>query len=233
MRSIYSCYYEIALKETRSKRFSPTVQKKIVDLIIRDYPELSDLEQDFYEPENSLHFKKKFQKLTEIFCTQKNFNSVKIYETIWNDYILILSSNVTICPYCNRQYISPFVSDNGRVRADIDHFFAKRRYPYFSMSLYNLVPSCKQCNQSLKGSKELQFDGLHPFENDLHTYFHFKLIQVLDDEIDIDIEVDKSISDTTNILEYIELFKLKHLYNYHSNQALDLLKKEKYIVKNI
>ncbi|MEM5682767.1 hypothetical protein AAHB64_01575 [Bacillus toyonensis] len=70
------------------------------------------------------------------------------------------------CPYCNRQYITPMYSENGKVRADLDHFYNKAKYPYFSISIFNLVPSCKFCNSSLKGTEDFEYNtNLSPYED--------------------------------------------------------------------
>lgn len=49
------------------------------------------------------------------------------------------------CPYCNANYTR--ASAKGRFRADLEHFFPKSKYPYLSVTLYNLFPSCHTCNK--------------------------------------------------------------------------------------
>ena len=64
---------------------------------------------------------------------------------------LVERLHVPICPYCNRQYIhTVYVGSEKRYLGDLDHILPKSIYPLFSLSLWNLVPSCKACNQSLK-----------------------------------------------------------------------------------
>ena len=48
------------------------------------------------------------------------------------------------CPYCNRNYIG--ISKGKNLGVQLDHFFSKSGYPYFAVSLYNLIPSCGVCN---------------------------------------------------------------------------------------
>lgn len=43
----------------------------------------------------------------------------------WGAYAYALSLKTKVCPYCNRNYITPLYSENGKMRADLDHFFAK------------------------------------------------------------------------------------------------------------
>lgn len=69
---------------------------------------------------------------------------------------LIVMLNVEICPYCNRNYITTY--QYGR-QSEMDHFWPKSRYPYFGISLLNLIPCCKPCNHG-KGEKVA---GLYPY----------------------------------------------------------------------
>jgi len=57
---------------------------------------------------------------------------------------------------------------------ELDHFLPKHKYPLFSMSAYNLVPSCKICNQSLKGEIEFNYEEFYsPFEEGIEESFRF------------------------------------------------------------
>lgn len=98
------------------------------------------------------------------YITSENFNSIED-NFKWGAYAYVLSLKIKVCPYCNRNYVLPIYSEEGKMRADLDHFFAKNVYPYLSISIYNLVPSCKYCNSSLKGKKEFTYEGnFHPFD---------------------------------------------------------------------
>lgn len=148
----------------------------------------------------------------------------------WSAYHYVFELGLKTCPYCNRQYITPIYSDNGRVRGDIDHFFSKSKYPYLSMSIYNLIPCCRFCNSSLKLDKEFTYnDNLNPFEYGISDILEFDFIPKsyasfygLDD-----IEVQfKSKKNSSKELVYkaeknCEIFKLSELYGYHS----DIVKK--------
>ena len=87
--------------------------------------------------------------------------------------------NIKSCPYCNQHFtlnitkriITPATADeeSDRVRYDtlakfqFDHFYDKSGYPFLSMSLYNLIPSCAVCNH-LKGTKTFSLI-FHPYYN--------------------------------------------------------------------
>lgn len=138
----------------------------------------------------------------------------------WSAYHFVFMSNVRVCPYCNRQYITPIYSKDGKVRADLDHFYPKSKYPYLSMSIYNLVPSCKFCNSSLKGKKEFAFEDINPYESSYDDYFKFYI-----DAIDFGIQIDKTSDVNNTTSNYLNMFKIEKLYDYHSNQAKELLEK--------
>lgn len=52
---------------------------------------------------------------------------------------LILSAPQNICPYCTI-----------RIVKTIDHFLPKSEYPSYSITPFNLVPSCRDCNTDKK-----------------------------------------------------------------------------------
>lgn len=71
------------------------------------------------------------------------------------------------CPYCNLEDITPDVMPNGSFKniGTLDHFFNKENYPLLNYSMFNLVPSCNECNMAYK--KNINFD------NDYHLNPHF------------------------------------------------------------
>lgn len=138
----------------------------------------------------------------------------------WSAYHFVFMSNIRVCPYCNRQYITPIYSKDGKVRADLDHFYPKSKYPYLSMSIYNLVPSCKFCNSSLKGTKEFSIKDINPYERSYDDYFKFYV-----DPINLNIQAKEVSANDDTIKNYLTMFKIENLYKYHSNQAKELLEK--------
>ena len=80
----------------------------------------------------------------------------------------VKSVGLTVCPYCSRNYIAPLTEpDDAIYRPDLDHFFARSLYPYFALSLYNLIPSCSTCNCRIKGDEDFLLNGYHhPYEHE-------------------------------------------------------------------
>lgn len=152
--------------------------------------------------------------------------------------MFVFSTEIRTCPYCNRQYITPLLTFDGQTRGTLDHFVAKSKYPYFSMSLYNLVPVCYSCNSSFKGDSEFDFDDINPYEESMDNYIRFQANMIINKPIHIDINI-KKIDKKNGIEKYLDTFKLESQYNYHTNQVEELILKkftysEKYIedIKN-
>ena len=82
--------------------------------------------------------------------------------------------NIKSCPYCNAQYIIS-LSAQGKLLCHFDHIFPKTKYPYLSLSFYNLIPCCGYCNQFKSNkdpTKDISFHN--PFEKSLADKFKFK-----------------------------------------------------------
>lgn len=60
------------------------------------------------------------------------------------------------CPYCNAESIYLINKQIKRKtqsafgRSAFDHFLPKVRYPFLSVSIYNLIPACDRCNSKFK-----------------------------------------------------------------------------------
>ena len=142
---------------------------------------------------------------------------------------LLNAPNVSVCPYCNRQYISPFGTKGlTRNTADIDHFYNKDRFPYLALSLYNFVPSCQICNSRFK----LAMD----FYAKPHVYpYDIGYAQDARFEIDnIDAIINNNVRPELNIRiplgskevdNSLETFHIRELYQNHWDYAKEIINK--------
>lgn len=90
----------------------------------------------------------------------------------YNAYILFRMMDIKVCPYCELEYIQELMI-NGKTKRtmEFDHFFPKgnNEYPSLAMCFYNLIPSCKQCNQL-----KLTFPiAANPYDTDIEKFSHF------------------------------------------------------------
>ena len=91
--------------------------------------------------------KEKQQSLWDYFRRSR----IEIFEKIYKEL------KIKICPYCGRNYIEVIKlkvdKKEKEVVSCLDHFLPKNMYPEYTLSLYNLIPSCNFCNSVLKGKK--------------------------------------------------------------------------------
>ena len=86
-------------------------------------------------------------------------------------YQLLSMLGVSVCPYCNRQYITTVAHGGKGVRPQIDHFHSKKHYPYLALSINNLIPSCGVCNLQ-KSDKKTEI--LYPYDEEMGDRIVFR-----------------------------------------------------------
>ena len=131
--------------------------------------------------------------------------------------------NVKTCPYCNMQYTlyaEDYPNVNGIAKFQFDHFYDKAEYPMFSMSLYNLIPSCACCNLG-KGQEELSLD-FHPYHSAIKDTFRFRV----KNPMPLWLRVNTAVADIElvplngcNLDKYKENFHVDALYQRHKDVA--------------
>jgi len=91
-------------------------------------------------------FKKYKKKFEDLYKSELSSSSFK--KSFFNMF-----EDVNACPYCNRNFINPIYKDvklgkdNKNQSPDIEHFYPKSIYPFLSLSISNLLPSCAFCNK--------------------------------------------------------------------------------------
>lgn len=210
--------------------------KNFDDLIVKKPKELSNTILYFnrkgwqayiYNNDKATVFGK---QLLEIFGYSKKFRS-QVKRGIW----LARQLNLKSCPYCNAQYTIIANSDAGKAIAkfQFDHFFSKDEFPYLSLSLYNLIPSCANCNIT-KSKKQLNIkDHYHPYFLDFSVYFKFYLKYKPDPNTltirkvkaqNLEIElVPRHVNVKAFVDEHNKLYHIKGVYDRHQDIAEDLL----------
>lgn len=195
-------------------------KEKVIEHIKEKVTNITD--ESIYNISNILYDKWRISK-TNILTRVSKGN----FWSYWNAYTFVFMMDIRVCPYCNRQYITPIFEEDGRMRADLDHFFPKNRYPYLSMSIYNLIPTCKFCNSSLKNIKEFKEDSMNPYSHSFDDYVKFTY-RIENKGVRIELDKVKNKIDeyeNLNIDEYEQMFKLKQQYNYHQDIVEDLMHK--------
>ena len=228
MKEIFSEFKNkvIKFRESIDDKFTKNMyvtQLKQIHKIVKD--EFNKLEKKFKEDNKGLSI-----------LNYKDYDKRKS-DRQWGAYEYVMALGIKVCPYCNRQFITPIYSEKSKMRADLDHFFSKSRYPYLSMSIYNLIPSCKFCNSSLKGNKEFTYEEyLNPFEEAIDDYvsfnFDFNSAEALYGSRESDIKIvvnerrDKKKDLIRKASNNMELFAIENTYQYHTDIVKSLIRQK-------
>ncbi|WP_343642702.1 hypothetical protein [Chryseobacterium sp.] len=185
---------------------------------------------------------------------EKNLYENATIHSVISNFFISKSKKLQIrsCYYCNIDFVNVYKEKgNEKYHFTLDHVLPKNKYPYFSISLFNLVPSCYTCNSKLKLANEFSINVDLPkicpsSENfDFNDNINFTLeFDIQDDDFDFKIEQIKQIKDVIielknkysndSVNEFINIFNLKGRYEYHKNICFDLIdKKKKYSDKEI
>lgn len=173
--------------------------------------------------------KQKLDILNEI--VEQKFNYGFLPEKIRG--ILVERMNIPICPYCNRQYIQPVTIDQRkRYLGDLDHIWPKSSFCLFSLSLWNLTPSCKVCNQIFKKDKSAKL--LNPqkqgFNEDCILTLKYDNVRQMigleppaELQWEIQSQTDKDIRE--KLKNNLQTFHLNEVYKYHRLDAQRTLRR--------
>jgi hypothetical protein len=176
--------------------------------------------------------KKKFKDVIFAYFGYSSFRSDPLKGIWFADQV-----NIKACPYCNSQYTLTTREKGNpkRARFQFDHFFAKANYPYLSISMYNLVPACADCNLSKSDEPTNLKDYYHPYHSSIANKCEF----LLDNEAVLKklliSEVDKSLMKIkyqpidsiygSFVKKHNEVFDIEGIYENHADYAEELLVK--------
>lgn len=196
------------------------------------------------KPEELLKINNKFKNHSHYNLTTKRkvknlFNytyfSKKSDNGRYDAYELANKLSIRSCLYCNRNYTLTVKRGNRRIdkitRPEFDHFFDKDENPLLALSIYNLIPSCKICNSTLKGRKKFNLNNnLHPYVDDVIKFYKYKYIpldvkSILGSASNLALEIEVNSGNSTidkKIINTKEIFKLEEIFSSHSDELKDL-----------
>ncbi len=232
--------YLVRLGKKTDSRNRYKIRKEIVEIYNNNWiSSIIDKHEQYYL--NAENFK---ELINEI---ENNLDKVNLWLSKFIDYKfldaklrhkIISSTGISVCPYCNRQYISKYeVEGSEKTTADLDHFYPKKKFQLFSLSIYNFIPACQICNQRFKKTKINNL--LYPFEEGFNDYARFfrdftrlesnyLTLIGLDEHYDLNISLPTDIGKRVKIQNNIEVFKIKELYE-NNKRDVNLLINRKYI----
>jgi 5-methylcytosine-specific restriction endonuclease McrA len=140
-------------------------------------------EEDLYTMSGEKVEQTKFGKL----ISEKIFDYKRFRQSTYCiDLFTKLKFHSATCPYCNYNILhivninlDPTKERKRRAYLDLDHFYPKSRNPFFSLSFFNLVPSCHSCNSSDKGEKPFGIKThIHPYLESFDDIYTFQISAV-------------------------------------------------------
>jgi hypothetical protein len=201
--------------------------------ILLDYRNLSEEKQKAFKKAFNPYFINQYEQ--KLAVTPKKETNIYTYENQkYNAYTLCEMLDINICPYCNKNAIVTIadIENNIFTRPTLDHFLDKSSYPFFALSLYNLIPSCHICNSHIKGSIPFDIDThIHPYFDNFNKIKEFgidkNLLSLVHKENDFEIVFqDKegiSTTDKEKAENHIKDFGLETLYTSHKDKVLELV----------
>ena len=135
-----------------------------------------------------------------------------------------------------RVEIKRFDFKNGHNHFTLDHVIPQKTHKFYSLCLYNFVPSCYSCNSKFKKAKEFILNDdlkkISPTSNlySLTDDFKFKLFytrELKKIKTNSDFVIEKNIlSNEAHIKQYLSIFKINGRYVFHKDLVLSLVEKK-------
>ncbi len=215
-------------KNSKLKSYINRLEKQLKEIKLSEFNNVITLESLITMDFNKLKIIKKY-------IDEKNITfdkDIDLYEEFINRKIRIehiKNLNISVCPYCNRNYIVNFEMQSNQIisTAELDHFFPKSEYPCFAISIYNLVPCCHTCNH-IKSNKNINI--FSPLDTSINDKILFKYTpknsDYLHSEEDFKLECDIfEQSGENEIKNTLELFHIINIYQKHKDLILELIQK--------
>lgn len=238
-------YYDLASKQDIIDNHYKSLKEKIEKAINKS--DFNSAQKDFLKknlqsiitspPSILLELNRNFNAICPSISKNENLEKIFRYDLFtkkkkeYNAYDLAEKLDIRVCPYCNRNYtLTVQTSTKSIVRPDFDHYFAKSEYPMLALSIYNLIPSCKICNSTLKGALEFKLEEyIHPYVDDSVSHYKYtyqpedvEAILGVNSNINVTLDIDNSeMSD--KIRKTADVFKLEEIYTGHREEVRDLL----------
>lgn len=143
--------------------------------------------------------------------------------------------NIKSCLYCNAQFALT-VGKAGvkkKLLFQLDHFYNKNRYPFLSLTMGNLIPSCSTCNISKSKTSFDLITHIHPYFEDCNSKFRFKIDEenvleyLLNNRDDKLLKPEIEIFDT-RFTEHVRIFNIGNIYDKHTDVIEELILKSLY-----
>lgn len=231
----YQIFEILLLKKAKKQIFLKEKKFNEIKKIIIGTPEeleiyiniLSKTESCIYKVTGKENKKNIFESAYDSFIKSKH---------TWTKIEYLKYLNIRVCPYCNMEYIYYYDTNKKMTTtAELDHFFNKKDFPWFAISIFNLIPSCKNCNY-IKGGNKLE---LNPFVGGYENkkIFFIKssgdlIKQLINNKIDKN-KLNISTMGDKELKNINETLKLNDRYSCHKQDVKEILEKELLFTKEV
>jgi len=255
-------HFSSSLSSLSSTTFEPAEEDALLaEVLIKDYS--TELHDFLYDGQTDGHVDpdalrillttpvdndslKRYPKLFKVFANAGSYKeSSLLLENVFRYeaftaraeiHTFVQSLGVDICPYCNRLYITTALRTKSAspVRPELDHYRSKSKYPFFALSILNLVPSCSVCNHIKSDNEE---ELLYPYGEGLDNDYMFQteptggiiylsgtripkedfLISLKQKNLHMDPEKEERVKNSINTLQ------LDSMYNAHREYVSDIM----------
>lgn len=171
----------------------------------------------------------KFDYMKKVYINRFS-NGISKYvdrQETYNSYALFEKMNLKVCPYCEHEFLDVVEVMQGtqtKRTIEFDHFYPKGsdEYPALAMCFYNLIPSCKSCNQ-LKMTNPV---AANPYEANIENLSYFYSNQLIGVNYTAVSETDFTIGLHTegNMVVNQDTLGLEQRYQSLNSTACQLLK---------
>lgn len=153
-----------------------------------EFQALSEITNDFkkfllYSPTEQASFIEKWKRISSVLFYDPNLPgkskttafgnkiiSALNYTDFRSEYAgkIIQDTGIKTCPYCNAALTVVIESNSGRKKArfQLDHYYPKSKHPLLSISFFNLIPSCGNCNNTKSSKSVLLGKDFHLYANE-------------------------------------------------------------------
>lgn len=270
--SIKRCEDKINIYKSKIPDFRRKNKKQILDKVKELCQQIQEFASNYnIEFEQSCQYKNKDQFIKDLNNLKKSItdkispkiNPVKEYlleifdydsfvkeDDKWSAYLFTSEMDISVCPYCNRNYINTTISEKGKARPEIDHFYPKSIYPFFALTLYNFIPCCHTCNSKKREKDTVKQRILYPYleqfgenvrfiprlytEKDLEKsnklseedLYDIKFFFGNSDNFKVEIEdKNEDINKKEKIKNSNKTFLLEDFYQFHKKDVRNIIKK--------
>ncbi|WP_059106080.1 HNH endonuclease [Shouchella shacheensis] len=199
--------------------------------IVKDFPGIKTDGGDSVFTKNQTNQSSTFKVLRKIF----NFEGFRKGKSGWGAYQLCEELDINVCPYCNRMYTFTVGGQGGNLtRPELDHYYPISKFPIFALSFFNLIPSCKVCNSSIKKSDYLNINEyLHPYIDSLDPAYTFdfrsKDLKAMEGKNkNNEIFINRNDSTNRKSDNFLKKFSIEPIYGHHKEVVPTFIKKHKH-----